>query len=382
MALSGPDERRQTVIRQALPIYYALVLAMLTFIGIMILIQLQHVLMILFISVLFAATLAQPAEILSRVLHVPRIIAVIMIYLAVGALLALIGWLVVFPVLTEISNLSEDIPAYADRIEGARQAYEELSEQYPQLQSFDAQLNEAGQRLSEHVGELLIGLPERLARLTFDALSIFFISILLVTNRERIRDLMLSLVHPAQRDTWEHVMTKIWTRIGYFLRAKIIVMAIVGVLMYTGLLLLDMRFPFLLAIIVAAGQIIPRIGPWLGRVPLLGIAAFDGLEMVISVAVLSVVIENLKGYVISPIVEGDQLNIHPLLVFISVLVGGALLGLAGAFIAVPAAAAVQVVFEEVIAPWRARQFREADPAGQGAQLPLPALEPADETGDG
>lgn len=382
MAQSGPDLRRQSVLSQALPIYYALVLAMLTFIGIMILIRLQHVLLILFISVLFAAALAQPAEFLSRILRIPRIIAVIMIYLAVGALLGVIGWLVLFPVLTEISNLSEDIPAYADRIEGARQAYEELSEQYPQLQSFDAQFREFGERLSERVGEILIGLPERLARLAFDALSIFFISVLLVTNRERIRDLVLSMVHPDQRDAWREVLTKIWGRIGYFLRAKIIVMTIVGVLMYAGLLVLDVRFPFLLAIIVAAGQIIPRIGPWLGRVPLLGIAAFDGLEMVVSVAVLSIVIENLKGYVISPIVEGDQLNIHPLLVFISVLVGGALLGVAGAFIAVPAAAAVQVVFEEVVVPWRQGHFRDDQASDPDTKALAPQLEPAEERGEG
>jgi predicted PurR-regulated permease PerM len=229
---------------------------------------------------------------------------------------------------------------------------------------------------------MLIGLPETLARLAFDALSIFFISILLVTNRERIRDLALSMVHPAHRDLWEDVLTKIWSRMGHYLRAKIIVMTIVGVLMYIGLLLLGVRFPFLLAIIVAAGQIIPRIGPWFGRVPLFGIAALDGYEMLISVILLSVFIENLKGYVISPLVEADQLNIHPLLVFISVLVGGALLGVAGAFIAVPAAAAAQVIFEEVIVPWRTGQFVVEEPDKAGVRVRVPDPQPAENLPDG
>jgi predicted PurR-regulated permease PerM len=373
-----PETRYRSPIERALPIYYALLLALLTFVGIMILIRLQHVLLILFVSVLFAATLARPAEFLTR-FRIPRIVAVIIIYLAVGAVLALVGWLVVFPVLTEISELSTRLPEYADRIEGARSAYEELSEEYPQLESFDAQFSEIGERISNNVGQELIGLPTTLARLAFDALSIFFISILMVTNRENIRDLTLSMVHPAHRDRWEDVLTKIWTRLGYFLRAKIIVMAIVGTLMYVGLLLLDMRFPFLLAIIVAAGQIIPRIGPWFARVPLIGIAALDGVEMVVYVALLSVFIENLKGYVISPLVEGDQLNIHPLLVFISVLVGGALLGVAGAFIAVPAAAAIQVVFEEVVVPWRTAQFEEYEAPEPGVHVRLPSPQPDEGT---
>lgn len=84
----------------------------------------------------------------------------------------------------------------------------------------------------------------------------------------------------------------------------------------------------------------------------------------------SVVIENLKGYVVSPLVEGDQLDIHPLLVFVSVLVGGSLLGLAGAFIAVPAAAMIQVLFEEVVIPWRKRQLGEDPDSSATIERPV------------
>ena len=72
--------------------------------------------------------------------------------------------------------------------------------------------------------------------------------------------------------------------------------------------------------------------------------------------IASVVIENLKGYVISPVVEGDQLDIHPLLVFVAVLVGASLGGPAGAFVAVPAAAIVDIVVREVVVPWRRSQL--------------------------
>ena len=70
-------------------------------------------------------------------------------------------------------------------------------------------------------------------------------------------------------------------------------------------------------------------------------------------------IENLKGYVISPFVEGDQLDIHPLVVFVAVLVGATLAGPAGAFVAVPAAAIVDIVVREVVVPWRKEQIADA-----------------------
>jgi hypothetical protein len=80
-------------------------------------------------------------------------------------------------------------------------------------------------------------------------------------------------------------------------------------------------------------------------VPLLGIAAFEGWPTLALTFLASVVIEDLKAYVISPRVQGQQLNIDPLLVIIAVLVGSQLLGAIGAFVAVPFAAVLQVLFE-------------------------------------
>ena len=70
---------------------------------------------------------------------------------------------------------------------------------------------------------------------------------------------------------------------------------------------------------------------------------------------------------ISPRVQGQQLNIDPLLVVIAVLVGSALMGAPGAFISVPFAAMLQVIFEEVVLPWRLGRIGAVDDAaGQEA----------------
>jgi predicted PurR-regulated permease PerM len=85
--------------------------------------------------------------------------------------------------------------------------------------------------------------------------------------------------------------------------------------------------------------------------------------------VASILIQNLQGYVISPLVEGDQLDIHPLLVFVAVLAGAALGGAVGAFVAVPAAAILDLVVREVVVPWRRAQLR-------GSAAAAPGLPPA------
>ena len=109
-------------------------------------------------------------------------------------------------------------------------------------------------------------------------------------------------------------------------------------------------------VIVTFGEPIPLVGSWLARIPLFAIAALDSPRAFV-LTFVTILIQNLQGYVISPVVEGDQLKIHPLLVFVAVLAGAALGGAIGAFVAVPAAAIVDLVVREVVVPWRRAQLR-------------------------
>lgn len=367
---------RPSMMRQALPIYYALLLAILTVVAIQMLFWLEHLLLLMFISIVFAATIARPASALER-LRIPRFIAALIVYAVVIGILSVMAWYLLPPLFGQIAQFSSDIPLWVDRFEGLQEWYEEVRVEYPTLEALDDQVQGAAGRIAGWAANQLTLLPQVIFQLIFDAISVFFISLLIVTSRDRIMNLILSMVSPVHRETTRAVLTKMWVRVGFYLQAKLIVMAIVGVLMFTALWFIDVRFPLLLAIVVAVAQLLPRIGPWLGRVPLIGIAALDGWTTVILVIAASVIIENLKGYVISPLVEGDQLDIHPLLVFIAVLAGGTLFGLAGAFVAVPAAAMIQVLFEEVILPWRKRQMGESDDVHGEARIDREiAVEPA------
>jgi predicted PurR-regulated permease PerM len=347
----------QSVWDRAKPIYLALLLALLSWLALRMLAELSHVLLIVFISILFAAALTGPVTWLQR-WRVPRGLSVILIYVAALALVVGILWLVTPPLFDQLANLGDRAPGYADRYDRLREAYEDLRANYTSLPPFDEQVNRLGNAILERAGDRAVELPSTIFSLFLDALSVFVISILLVTNRERILGFAISLVHPDDRSLVRGLLEKMWSRLGAYLRAKIIVMAIVGTLMYVSLLVIGVPFALVLSIIVALGEVIPRAGPWLARIPLLGIAALEGWKTFVIVFAVSVAIENAKGYFISPYVEGDQLDIHPLLVFVSVLVGATLGGFAGAFVAVPLAAIVDLFVREVLVPWRRREIAE------------------------
>jgi predicted PurR-regulated permease PerM len=127
------------------------------------------------------------------------------------------------------------------------------------------------------------------------------------------------------------------------------------------LALLGSPYAVLAAIFAGTVEVLPRIGPWIGRAAIVLAAAPLGWRAVAIAVVAHVVIENIKGYVLSPVIEGSQVDIHPLTAFIAVIAGGLLLGWIGALVAVPAAAVIQVIVEDVLIPWRRRRVALAEP---------------------
>jgi putative permease len=349
----------ESLVRRAMPIYIALLFAILTVFGIFILIQVKHVLLLLFISFLFAATLSKPTAYLER-LRIPRAIAGLMIYVGLLAIVVGLVWFTIPTLFGQVANLADAAPQYADRYDDLRERYNELAVEY-NLASFDEQFDGLSDRVISLVGDSLVDLPVRMFGIFLDILAVFVMSLLILTSRERILAVILSMVHPQYREETRDVLTKMWERVGYYLRAKAIVMLIVFVMTYVSLILIGVPYALLLAIIVALGEIIPRIGAWIARIPLLAIAALEGWVPFALTLGSSFVIQNLEGSIITPYIQGEQLDIHPLTVFLAVLAGAVLLGPAGAFVAVPFAAMVQVLFEEVVVPRRRNHLAQFEP---------------------
>jgi predicted PurR-regulated permease PerM len=344
---------------RAKPLFLAAFLTVLAIVGLRVLVELRELLLLLFTSMVLAAAMSRPAAVLERH-RVPRGLAVAIVELLTVAVLLGIGYIVLPPLLDELAGFAKRVPQYVDRLHSLRRNYARLRTSYPELGSFDGEVSKLAGKIGSVVGKRLIDLPLTVASLLFQALTVVAISTLLVMRRERIVRAVLPLIAPRRREHAVEIFEKIWERIGAYVRAKLIVMLIVGVLMYLSLLALGVPFAVPLAVIVAFGEVIPQIGPWIGRVPLLAVAAFEGPTTFGLVFLASFVLENLKAYVISPRVEGEQLNLDPLLVLLAVLAGATLVGPAGALVAVPFAAMLQVLYDEILIPWRTAQIADEE----------------------
>ena len=354
-------------------IYAALLLFGLTVGGVYLLLRLQLLLIILFMALLVASAIAGPVRRLER-LRVPRALAILLVYAIIIALLGLLAWYALPRMLGQAASAAEDLPRRLQDLRELRLRLEEMGQEYPILRDIDTRLLELAERAGARFTTWLLGLPAAVAKTLFTLVSVFTIAFLLLITRERLLTLILSLIHPRHRATTQRVLAEMGGRLGAYVRAKLIVIVIVGSLVWAVLFFLDSPYAVLAAIFAGVTEVVPRIGPWFGRAAIFLAVLPLGWRAVAIAMVAHVVIENLKGQFISPLVESGQVDIHPLTAFIAIIVGGLLLGWLGALIAVPLAAVIQVLVEDVFIPWRHAQLAPAE-AAHAIGPPAPEEEP-------
>jgi predicted PurR-regulated permease PerM len=366
--MNAVQQTEPTTFDRAKPIALGLFLAVLGIAGLRVLQELTHVIVLLFLAVLIASAISRPVAILEQ-RRVPRGAAVAIVQLAVTAVFVGLAWVVVPPLVTQLAQFTDKAPTYVTRFQHLRTEYLSVKQQYPEAGTFDTEVGAIAGKLASGVGGQLVNLPLTAAQLLFNLTILYVLSTMLVIRRDKMLDNMLVLVAPAKRARTRLVMEKIWFRLGAYLRAKVIVMICVGVLMYISLRILGVPFAVPLSVIVAFGEVVPRVGVWIARIPLLAVAAFQGPTTFLLTFAASAVIEELKADVIAPRAEGQALDMDPMLTLVAVLCGTALLGWEGALIAVPVAAMLQVIMEEVVVPARLAKI------GDGPELDQPADEP-------
>ena len=340
-------------------IYAALVLFGLTVAAVYLLLRLQLLLVIVFFSLLVASGIAGPVRRIER-LGLPRPLAILVVYLVIVGVLGILSWYVLPRTVGQAADAAADMPRRVRDLEEFQRRMEELGRDYPILRDLDDRLLDLSARAGNTFTVWLLGLPGAVAKGLFTLVSVFTIAFLLLITRERIVSLLLSLIHPRHRQTTQQVLAEMGERLGAYLRAKLIVVVIIGALVWVTLFFLGSPYAILVAIFAGAVEVVPRIGPWIGRAAILLAVLPLGWRAVGIAMVAHVVIENLKGQLISPLIESDQVEIHPLTAFLAIIAGGILLGWLGAVMAVPLAAVIQVVVQDVFIPWRRARLMRAE----------------------
>jgi predicted PurR-regulated permease PerM len=180
----------------------------------------------------------------------------------------------------------------------------------------------------------------------FQTVLVLLVAFFLVKDAHSIRRFFKDLVPRGYRTDVHQVAAEIYGMLGAYMRGELAICALVGLV--TGVAMWVVGVPYALALGIVAGvtAFIPFIGPFLGALPAIAIAAFvsQSSGKVILVLVIYFVISNVIYNFISPKVFGDAVHLSPMLIIIAFVVGGYLGGILGLFVAVPVAATLRILF--------------------------------------
>lgn len=189
--------------------------------------------------------------------------------------------------------------------------------------------------------------------LTFADVAISVISVLALvyfwlTERAHLQRFALALVAADRRAGAREAWNAVELQLGSWVRGQLILMGAIGIATTTAYFLIGLEGALLLGLIAALAELIPLVGPALGAVPALLVAAMTGnIETVVLVAIVYIIIQLVEGNILVPMVMHNTIGVPPFLVFVSILAGAAIGGVIGALLAVPLTAALLVIVERL-----------------------------------
>jgi predicted PurR-regulated permease PerM len=191
--------------------------------------------------------------------------------------------------------------------------------------------------------EQLVMVGTTAARLLLDGMTVLILGFYWLMERNAVKRFVLQLAGPRRARDVNAAWLEVEQKWGGWVRGQLVLMLAIGVMAGLGYVVLGLPSPVLLAAFAAAAEMIPMVGPFLAFLPAVLVAFTISPGTALAVVVFALVIQQIEGNVLVPRVMSHAAGISPLTVMLGILVGAALYGLPGAFLAVPVAAALQVI---------------------------------------
>ncbi len=321
-----------------------------TIAGLYLLYLVRSTILLLFIAIFLAIALG-PAVDAFRRRGVPRGLSILLVYLLITAGVVGVGLLVVPPIVSQVQSLSKDIPGYLDDLR-SNQQFRKYDDKY----HVTAKLNEQAKTLPSTLGtaagalkSVTVGVFSTLVQLVTVLTMTFF----LLLDGERIAAFALRMRGSEKEGHYQAIAGDIYRSTAGYVAGNLFISLLAGVSTYVVLLVLGVPFAVPLAVLMAFLDLIPLVGASIGGVVIAIVTAFTDFPTATIVwAVFFLIYQQVENNVLQPLVYRRTVSVAPLLVIVSILIGSSLLGVLGALVAIPIAAAVQIVVKDV---WRAER---------------------------
>ncbi len=288
----------------------------------------------------------------------PRWASIIIVMTGVGILVAALVLAVVPIIVDQISQLVEDLPRIVTLV-SSQEWIEALEEQFPQIQ-----VQEITNQVTTGLTDFFTN-PDRLSELAggvlqvaiaigtglFAVVIVFILTLYFAASLNTMKRATYQLVPASRRARFADLTEQITQSVGRYVLGQASLAAVNGVASFIFLSIIRAPFPAVLAFLAFLFSLVPLVGTLTASIIItLLVALFNGFPAVLVVGIYYLVYMQVEAYVLNPRIMSSAVKVPGAIVVIAALAGGTLLGILGALIAIPVAAAILLVFRQVIVP--------------------------------
>jgi predicted PurR-regulated permease PerM len=324
----------------------------------------------LIIAAFLAVALAGPVNFFQR--YMKRGLAIALVYLGLLAIPIGLGAVLLPPIVNQISDVATNAPSYVSDVEDyvhKNKTLNNLNEKY----DITGKLNEEAAKLPSKAGDaakVLRDIGFGLVSSIFAGVTILILSIFMVSAGPRWIEGFIRMQRPEHAERIERTLRRIANAVGNYVGGALLQATIAGLAAFTMLTILGVPFAGPLAVVIFVADLIPVVGATIGAVLVGIVTAFVNFPITLIIWVIfAIVYQQVENYLIQPQIQKRATKIEAFVVLVAVLFGSTLFGILGAILAIPAAASIQIAFNEY------REYRrELEAAEEEAGGPTPAPE--------
>ncbi|MDQ6908569.1 MAG: AI-2E family transporter [Chloroflexota bacterium] len=306
--------------------------------GILLVARLWQIILMLIIALVLAGTFSPVVTWLERH-RVPRPLALTLILLALLGAVVGLGVLIIPAFVHQFGTLSADAPRIQARLADFAARIPPLAGQADVIRSAKPD------RLFGPIGAYALKSVGAAAQMVVLGGTTVVIAFYLIADHERVQGFLFALLPRRYHIRTARVLLDMETVVGGYMRGQAITSLCIGVFAFTLLQVMGVPAALPLAILAAFADLIPLVGGVLAVAPSVLFALTIGPLQAVIVLVALVIYQQFESHLLLPRVYGQSLRLSPLAVIVALLVGGTLLGIVGALLALPMAAGIRVLIE-------------------------------------
>lgn len=311
-------------------------------------INVQSVIVILVVALFLAIGLNPAVEFLQR-RRVPRMLAVTIVFVALLVFVAGFVSAIVPPLVQQSQELWANRDNYLATLQN-NPTINRLDDRFQLLDRAQKYLDTRGEALGSQLATGIVGASKAIASGLFNTFSVLILTLYFLAALPKIKRTFYRLAPRTRRERVTLLGDEITQRVGGYVSGAAMVVFIAGLSTYIWLLIWRVPYALPMALCVMLLGLIPMIGATIGGVLVTLVSFTAGVPTGIATALFYVGYQQLENYLIYPRVMRKAVELPAAVTVVAILIGGSLLGVLGALLAIPSAAAILLIFREVVVP--------------------------------